>query len=150
MTACNDPRHDEIESWYRQALAVSQDRPGLLPDTAAEGLLRLLAKAYMRGWSNGRNSNAPPNPKVAVEALLTGVIEYHTGRARPRKRGTLMSRKLQRPRNPVVVNRSELESLWRGWRHFLDTDMQIDPLAEAIHRLKQRLDESGVPESEER
>ena len=78
MTACNDPRHDEIESWYRQALAVSQDRPGLLPDTTAEGLLRLLARAYMRGHSHGRNSNAPPNPKAAVEALLTEVVEYHT------------------------------------------------------------------------
>ena len=75
---CNDPRHDEIESWYRQALAVSQDRPGLLPDTTAEGLLRLLARAYMRGHSHGRNNNAPPNPKAAVEALLSEVVEYHT------------------------------------------------------------------------
>lgn len=77
---CNNPRHDEIESWYRQALAISQDRTDILSDVTAEGLLRLLAKAYMRGHSNGRNSNAPPNPKVAVEALLAKIVEDHDAR----------------------------------------------------------------------
>ena len=80
IAGCNDPRHDEIESWYRQALAISQDRTDILSDVTAEGLLRLLAKAYMRGHSNGRNSNAPPNPKVAVEALLAKIVEDHDAR----------------------------------------------------------------------
>jgi hypothetical protein len=54
----------------REAAAAT---PSLPPDDA-DALNRLLIRAYMRGHSNGRYNNAPPNPMSAVEELLTEVV----------------------------------------------------------------------------
>lgn len=53
-------------------------------------------------------------------------------------------KRLRKPIHPVVVSRAELEALWSAWRYFLRDDeaMDIDPLADAIHRLRRRLTES--------
>lgn len=48
---------------------------------------------------------------------------------------------MRKPIRPVAVGSAELRALWAAWRHFMRDDADIDPLAEAIHKLKRRLDE---------